>query len=236
MKIDRHGQAAILTAQDIQLLFTSGFQTNRDRALFGICLYTACRIAEACTIRVMDVYDTGLRVRQELIIRKGSTKGKLATRGIPVLDDLRRRLEMYQPDVYHGFLFPGRHGRGHLLADSASWLLRGACKRVGIEGVSTHSFRRTALTQMSDAGIPLRIIQEVSGHRTLDELQKYLEVKPEQVRGAIAALSMLSPVESEAAYFGKTVYYDVDKAPQSDCEGSSAGHERHLSEQSNTII
>lgn len=162
----------------------------------------------------MDVYDTGGRVRPELIIRKGSTKGKLATRTIPVLEDLRRRLVMYQNQAdYHGFLFPGRHGRGHLLADSASWLLRGACKRVGIEGVSTHSFRRTALTQMSDAGIPLRIIQEVSGHRTLDELQKYLEVRPSQVRGAIAALSMLSPVEESAAYFGKTGYYDVDPSP-----------------------
>lgn len=40
---------------------------------------------------------------------------------------------------------------------------------------------------MSDTGIPLRVIQEVSGHRTLTELQKYLEVKPEQVRGSVAA-------------------------------------------------
>jgi len=48
---------------------------------------------------------------------------------------------------------------------------------------------------MSDARIPLRVIQEVSGHRTLDELQKYLEVRREQVRGAIAALAMLSHVE-----------------------------------------
>jgi integrase/recombinase XerD len=46
---------------------------------------------------------------------------------------------------------------------------------------------------MSNAGIPLRVIQEVSGHRTLDELYKYLEVKEEQVRGAVASLSMLSP-------------------------------------------
>ncbi|WP_345940639.1 hypothetical protein [Nostoc sp. UIC 10630] len=30
---------------------------------------------------------------------------------------------------------------------------------MGVEGVSTHSFRRTALTQMSSAGIPLRTIQ-----------------------------------------------------------------------------
>ncbi len=38
-----------------------------------------------------------------------------------------------------------------------------------------------ALTQMSNAGIPLRVIQEISGHRTLDELYKYLEVKPEHL-------------------------------------------------------
>ncbi|MBV8886354.1 MAG: site-specific integrase [Chroococcidiopsidaceae cyanobacterium CP_BM_RX_35] len=210
MKIDRHGRAKILTQAELQLLFSQGLQNHRDRAIFGICLYTACRINEACTLRTADVYDTKGLVRPELIIRKGATKGKLATRTIPVLEDLRRRLEMYQPPDPHGFLFPGRHGREHLLADSASWLLREACKRVRLEGVSTHSFRRTALTQMSDAGIPLRIIQEVSGHRTLDELQKYLEVRPEQVRGAVAALAMLSPVEEEAVYFGKSAFDDVE--------------------------
>jgi integrase/recombinase XerD len=47
---------------------------------------------------------------------------------------------------------------------------------------------------MSNAGIPLRTIQEISGHRNLEQLQNYLEIKPEQVKGAIATLSMLSPV------------------------------------------
>jgi integrase/recombinase XerD len=47
---------------------------------------------------------------------------------------------------------------------------------------------------MSNAGIPLRVIQEILGHLNLDELQKYLEVSDEQVLGAAAALSMLSPV------------------------------------------
>ena len=76
--------------------------------------------------------------------------------------------------------------------------MREACLSVDIEGVSTHSFRRTALTMMSNAGIPLRIIQEISGHRSLEELQKYLEIKPEQVRGAISSLSMLSCVDKPA--------------------------------------
>ena len=109
-------------------------------------------------------------------------------------EDLRDLLTDYNPSSVQWFLFPGGQGSGHLNPDSAARISREACALVGIEGASTHSFRRTALTQMSDERIPLRVIQEVSGHRTLDELQKYLEVKPEQVRGAIAALSMLSHV------------------------------------------
>lgn len=212
MKIDRHGRAKIITQQEIQLLFSQGLTFNRDRALFGICLYTACRIAEACTLRRKDVFDEKRRVRSELIIRKGNTKGKLATRTIPVGEDLRNLLADYNPPSYQWFLFPGRHGKGHINPDSAARILRSACLKVGIEGASTHSFRRTALTMMSDSGIPLRVIQEVSGHRTLDELQKYLEVRPEQVRGAIASLSMLSHV-------GKPRYDDQNSDTQNQqCE------------------
>ena len=55
---------------------------------------------------------------------------------------------------------------------------------------------------MSNAGIPLRIIQEISGHRNLEQLQKYLEVRPDQVRGAVSALSTLS-------YVRKIIYPDI---------------------------
>ena len=61
---------------------------------------------------------------------------------------------------------------------------------------------------MSNAGVPLRVIQEVSGHRTLDELYKYLEVRPEQVLGAVSTLSMLSPIGDEN-YTGKSIYDNV---------------------------
>ena len=46
---------------------------------------------------------------------------------------------------------------------------------------------------MSNAGIPLRVIQKISGHRNLEQLQRYLKVT-EQVLGAAASLAMLSPV------------------------------------------
>lgn len=198
MKVERHGRAKIFTQGDIQLLFNEGCTLDppRDRALFAVMLYTACRVNEAVTLLAVDVYDRCGQVRPEVVFRKGNTKGKLATRTIPAIEELRLRLDRYHPPSLSGYLFPGRFPDTHLRADSASWILREACRRVGIEGASTHSFRRTALTQMSNAGIPLRVIQEISGHRTLDELYKYLEVRPDQVVGAVSSLSMLAPVEA----------------------------------------
>ena len=70
----------------------------------------------------------------------------------------------------------------------ADKILKAACDRIGLVGVSTHSFRRTALTMMSSAGIPLRVIQEISGHNDLGTLQRYLEVTPEQKKRAVAVI------------------------------------------------
>jgi len=202
VKIDRHGKAKILTPEEIEGLFTKGLATVRDKTLVAVMLYTACRVNEAVTLKIKDVYDSRRRVRPELIFRKGNTKGKLATRTIPVLEDLRQFLEQYKPNhSQDGFLFPGRWGRGHLHSEYASLIFREACWRVKIEGASTHSCRRTALTLMSNAGIPLRVIQEISGHRNLEQLQNYLEVEPSQVKGAIAALSMLTPPKDGSSKF-----------------------------------
>ncbi|WP_333328238.1 tyrosine-type recombinase/integrase [Microcoleus sp. LAD1_D3] len=206
MKIERHGQAKILTQQEIELLFNKGLQTTRDRTLFGVCLYTACRIAEACSLMVKDIYTNRGTVRSTINFRKANTKGQLQTRTIPVIEDLRSLLTSWKPNAGQTYLFPGRHRSHHwkhLHPDSADKILREAFDRADIEGASTHSFRRTALTQMSNAGIPLRIIQEISGHNNLEQLQKYLEVKPDQVRGAIASLSMLS-------YTGKDTFPGVE--------------------------
>ncbi|MBC6435706.1 site-specific integrase [Nostoc sp. HG1] len=194
MKIDRHGKAKVLSPEEIQRLFTSGLTTVRDRTLGAVMLYTACRVSECVTLKIQDIYDSRRQVRPELNIRKGSTKGKLSTRTIPVLDELRHHLELYKPKVSRdSYLFPGRWGRGHLHEDYAALIFRRGCKLVDIEGASTHSCRRTALTLMSNAGIPLRVIQQISGHRNLEQLQEYLDVEASQVRGAIAALSMLTP-------------------------------------------
>ncbi len=190
MKVNRYGRAEVLTHNQITLLFTEGFTKPRDRALFGVCLYGAARINEACTLLTGDVI--GLKgVRERLVIRSYNTKGKRDTREIDVHPRLKEYLEGYLESGFNPkkpYLFPGRWGRGHLQKGSADLILRDVCRRLEIEGVSTHSFRRTALTQMSDAGVPLRHIQAISGHRTLGALERYLGVTEKQKKSAIASL------------------------------------------------
>lgn len=190
MKVNRYGRAKILSPEQITLLFTEGFTKPRDKALFGVCLYTAARINEACTLLSGDVI--GIKgVRDTLVLRSVNTKGKRETREIDIHPQLRAYLEEYQGDGFNPkkpWLFPGRHGRGHIHKGSTDLILRQVCRRLEIEGVSTHSFRRTALTRMSDAGIPLRHIQAISGHRSLATLERYLGVTEKQKRSAIATL------------------------------------------------
>ena len=182
MKVDGNGQGKILDPDELRLLFTDGFKRDRDRALFGICLYTGCRVSEALALQTTDIKGG------TLTFRKSTTKGKLKTRVVDIQPGLSALLDQYQPES-PGALFPGMRGVSeHLTRFMADRILRDATKRVGLEGVSTHSFRRTALTMMSSAGIPLRVIQEVSGHNDLGTLQRYLEVSPEQKRKAVAVI------------------------------------------------
>jgi integrase/recombinase XerD len=185
MKVNRNGQAEILSRDRLGDLFNlmSGrrhSERNRYRLLFGICYFTGCRIAEAIQLKREDVGD------RSITFRRTTTKTQ-KTRTVKVNAQLAQILdEVGLPE--HGYLFPARDGDRHLTTRAADLILRKYCDYLGIKGVSTHSFRRTALTHMSSAGIPLRHIQEISGHSSLASLQKYLEVSEKDKEEAIAVL------------------------------------------------
>ena len=180
MKVKGNGRAKILTQDELERLFTRGFLTPRDKLLFAIAYYCACRVSEVLALTAEDLAGS------VVTLRKSTTKGKIATRTLPEHPKLQAYLAAYDPPS--GLLFPGRNGNKPLTRAAADLILRAACQRARIRGASTHSFRRTALTSMSNANVPIRVIQEVSGHKSLTALQRYLEVKPDQVESAISLL------------------------------------------------
>ena len=180
MKVDRNGQAAILTESELKEFF--GYASPKYRAVFGICLFTGCRISECLSLRAEDI------VNGYIVLRKKTTKAK-NTREIAINSTLQTYLDGAALPT-SGYLFPSKNNPNKPMgSQSADEMLNKYCDMLGIQGASTHSFRRTALTMMCNAGIPLSVIQNISGHASLDMLARYLGVTPEQKRGAIAAIT-----------------------------------------------
>lgn len=194
MKVKGFGQAKVLSINELEQLFNWGFTNERDRCLFSLCLHTGCRISEALALTTEDLQEG------YITLRKTVTKGKKKTRTIPINERLQSAIDEYlreaQPRFY---LFPGHHNAKTsqpLTRSAADLILRQACERIGIKGVSTHSFRRTALTQMHNQGIPLRVIQRISGHSSLATLQRYLEIADEQIIEAVSVIGVRHPKPS----------------------------------------
>ncbi len=200
MKINRHGQARILTEKEIQSILKKGLTEQKYQVLFQTMLYTGCRVSEACTLRTEDVYvveegqvrTTGKKSRsrtfvQEVVtFRRANTKGAVSTRSIPVHPALRACLESHQPGTVH--VFESTAAGMPMLRRTVDYAFRSAFKTCRIQGASTHSLRRTAITRLHTMGVGLRTIQRISGHRSLAALQRYIEVSDEQVSAAIHLL------------------------------------------------
>lgn len=176
-KNDRNGQAEIWGEQLDEVMTDL---SPKMRAIFSICRYTGCRVSEARQLKAEDL------VGDCIVFRKATTKGK-ATRQVNMHPALKAVLaEVELPTT--GYLFPGRSGERAITRQACDKALRKVCDRITLKGHSTHSFRRTTLTQLSNSQVPLRVIQEISGHKSLQELQRYLEVSPEQIEDAISSL------------------------------------------------
>jgi integrase/recombinase XerD len=181
------GQAKILTSKEIESVFKI-LETDRDKALFGLGIYTGMRIGEIIRLQQDQVFtDDG--VRYQLTVKRLKKKDTVYS-DIPVHPKLRQLLKDYRQDVRNDvWLFPSSESvDGHLSRARAHEILATAFDILKLEGASTHSMRRSCLTYMSRAGIPLRTIQEISGHSNLGQLQAYLQVDPEDKHRAINLL------------------------------------------------
>lgn len=178
-KVEGKGQAKILTPQEVEQIIH--FAKEPYRVAIAIAAYTGCRMSEAISLKRESILADGI------VFTKTKT-GK--NRTVPLHPKLKAVLaESELPSS--GYLFPSNGGKAlpHITRQAVDKELRTVCDGLGIRGVGTHSFRRTALTTMKDRNIPLKNIAAISGHESLNELARYLDVSESDKANAIAALT-----------------------------------------------
>lgn len=176
MKLGGHGKSSIITEELKEKIHKE--LDYKYQVLFDVLWFSCCRISEALQIRWCDISGN------TIIIRKSTTKNKQETRELLVPQYLIDKINKL-PNTC-SYIFAGYNGN-HLSRYSADKNLRNACKKLGLVGYSTHSYRRSGITQLHERNIPIKVISTISGHRSLASISHYIEVDDKQVVNALQA-------------------------------------------------
>ena len=182
-KVNRSGKAKVLSQDERDVI--KSHLPEKYRLIAEILYWSAGRIGEVLSIRVRNLVPaTGM-----VILERQTTKTK-TTREVylppELMNALIRRANGLQLKG-NDFLFFNQSPTQStqfirpLSSQSFDKELRRVCDWNGLSGISSHSFRRTQLTELYRDGWSLREIQHISGHRSLQSLQEYLDVDKEEV-------------------------------------------------------
>jgi integrase/recombinase XerD len=180
MKNLRSGKAEPLTQQQFNKVVTNLPQLHH-RVICALCWYTTERPGAIIQLHRDCVYDAKGAPLETIVLGAAIRKdGK--TREVPVSDGLRFYLRQYKPPE-RGYLFPGfSDPTSHITLRAYAKALEGVFLEFNMKGYSSYSTRRGSLTLLASKGVSMRRIQAFSGHASLDSLQRYLEVTPEELK------------------------------------------------------
>ena len=182
-KVNRSGKAKVLSQDERDVI--KSHLPEKYRLIAEILYWSAGRIGEVLSIRVRNLVPaTGM-----VILERQTTKTK-TTREVYLPPELMYALIRRANGLQlkgNDFLFFNQSPTQStqftrpLSSQSFDKELRRVCDWNGLSGISSHSFRRTQLTELYREGWSLREIQHISGHRSLQSLQEYLDIDKEKV-------------------------------------------------------
>jgi integrase/recombinase XerD len=159
---------------------------ERNRLLVLISFWSGMRVGEIAALRIADVRNDDGSIKQEVRLTTEQTKGRFA-RVVFLNDRLRSEIATYLRNnkrAPHLPLFPTAKKAGFTANTLTQWF-HWVYKRAGIAGASSHSGRRTFITNLANKGIGVRVLASLAGHRSIAVTQAYIDVNDDMKRRAV---------------------------------------------------
>jgi integrase/recombinase XerD len=159
----------------------------RNRVMLLTGFWSGMRVSEIASLLVKDVMNADGSVKAEVRLTAEQTKGRHPrTVFLPqkLRDELQEYLDLRKPSNHSFPLFitEGRRAfTANVMTQHFFWLF----KKVGIAGATSHSMRRSFITNLASKGIGVRVLASLAGHRSITVTQRYIDVNDDMKRNAV---------------------------------------------------
>jgi integrase/recombinase XerD len=193
MKLNREGQSAIISNEEREKI--RGALEQPYLTIFDIATYTGERWGAILQLKQENVYVHTNKPRESILFsahtRKKVSSTQSQTREVYIHPRLKESLRAY-PVPLSSWMFPApRDPTRPLSMKLADLHLKAILKRLKLDkkGISTHSTRRTFITTLAREGTPIKEIQTLTGHSSMEVVARYIESDPNIQKKAILLLT-----------------------------------------------
>jgi integrase/recombinase XerD len=194
-------QAKVLNEKELRkvMLYCANHKhAARNKSMLLMTHLSGMRVGEVSSLKLGDVIGSDGCIKSEVYLTAQQTKGD---RGRTVLFPLRLQ-ELVEQYIKNRFkvtdistidssnfdraLFPTQKSpkRG-FTPNTLAQLFHYLYKRAGVDGASSHSGRRSFITNLSELGVSVFVLKELAGHKSIATTQRYVTVNPAMMRNAV---------------------------------------------------
>jgi integrase/recombinase XerD len=191
-EIEMSKQAKTLTVGELRRVLdycATRKHASRNRALVMTTFLSGMRVGEVASLRYSDVLDTSGKIRNEIRLTAEQTKGSEG-RVVFVSEKLQKELEKYAANlsvtsIEDKFFYSQKSTSNGFSANTLTQFFHYLYKKAGVDGASSHSGRRTFITNLASKGVGVRVLMSLSGHKNISTTQAYIDVNDDMKRRAV---------------------------------------------------
>jgi integrase/recombinase XerD len=185
-------QAKTLNHQEIRrvLDYTATRKHSiRNRALVLTSFLSGMRCGELSSLRYCDVVNADGTIKNEIYLTVEQTKGNEG-RAVFINEKLRKELEAYTAtykptNASRKFFYSQKSTSDGFTANTLTQFFHYLYRRVGIDGASSHSGRRTFATNIASKGVGIKVLQKLLGHKNIQTTSVYIYASDDMLRRAV---------------------------------------------------
>lgn len=197
-------QAKVLTMEEVDRVMRylgKKQHAARNQAMFLLTHGCGVRIKELVSIRICDVLDRNGEINAEVNLNRNQTKGDrgrtvyLSDKMREVIKDylcerfgLQNLLAVTLTDTTRALFSTQKNADRGFSPSTGCQMFHYWYKDCGIEHGSSHSGRRSFITNLANKGVSIHVLKELAGHRSIAVTEKYIAKNPAVLRASVNML------------------------------------------------